>query len=177
VSGAASLCAVATGATHYQLAPRLTTRVRTCRCRNKIAESIGDFDKVIELDPQQRPYMWQRGLSLFYAERQEEAMEQFEVDVAVNPNDTEESIWRWLAQVRLLRAEGADVSSAVARARGDLLKVGTDPRPVMRSAMELFAGSRGGGGSEGDSASVEALDAAGGARGADGRRQHDRFCT
>ena len=25
--------------------------------------------------------MWQRGLSLFYAERQEEAMEQFEVDV------------------------------------------------------------------------------------------------
>ena len=121
--------------------------------------------------------MWQRGLSLFYAERQEEAMEQFEVDVAVNPNDTEESIWRWLAQVRLLRAEGADVSSAVARARGDLLKVGTDPRLVMRSAMELFAGSRGGGGSEGDSTSVEALDAAGGARGTDGRHQHDRFCT
>eukprot|EP01046_Picozoa_sp_COSAG06_P066276 COSAG06_NODE_16648_length_989_cov_0.670787_2_plen_122_part_00 len=120
--------------------------------------------------------MWQRGLSLFYAERQEDAMEQFEVDVAVNPNDTEESIWRWLAQVRLLRAEGADVSSAVARARGDLLKVGTDLRPVMRSAMELFAGSRGGGGSAGDSASVEALDAAGGARGTDGRRQHDRFC-
>eukprot|EP01051_Picozoa_sp_SAG22_P030731 SAG22_NODE_12077_length_457_cov_0.865922_1_plen_113_part_01 len=70
--------------------------------RNRVAESVSSFDRTIAIAPQQRPYMWQRGLSLFYLERLEEAMEQFEIDVAANPNDTEESIWRMLAQVRLL---------------------------------------------------------------------------
>lgn len=40
-----------------------------------------------------RPYLWQRGLSLYYVGQYEEGAKQFRDDVAVNPNDTEESIW------------------------------------------------------------------------------------
>jgi tetratricopeptide (TPR) repeat protein len=123
--------------------------------RGRVAESVADFDRVIALAPAREPYLWQRGLSLYYAERLEDAAAQFEVDVAVNPNDTEESIWRWLAQARAHRLAGQTPAAAAAAARADLLAVGRDPRPVMRAAMELFAGEGG----------AAALDAAGGARG------------
>jgi tetratricopeptide (TPR) repeat protein len=154
---------------------RLTDSLcRWAACRNEVAESIESFDRVIELDRRRSPYMWQRGLSLYYAERHTEAMSQFEEDVAVNPNDTEESIWHWLAHVRLLRAQGQHSEAAIAEARAGLLKVGTDSRPVMRSAMELFAGRAYDGDDDG---AVAALDAAGGLRTSDGRAQHDRFCA
>ena len=130
------------------------------------------------------PYMWQRGLSLFYAERLEDAMAQFEADVAVNPNDTEEAIWRWLAQVRFARSAaggGLGAAEAVAVARADLLVVGRDSRPVMRAAMELFAGSGtpealdGAGGDGGDGGGLSAAAATAGAGGAGQQSQHDRF--
>ena len=35
----------------------------------------------------------QRGLSLYYVKQYEEGARQFRDDVAVNPSDTEESIW------------------------------------------------------------------------------------
>ena len=147
-------------------------------CRNQVDKSIDSFDRVVELDEHREPYMWQRGLSLYYAERYSEAMAQFELDVSVNPNDTEESIWHWLAHVRRLRTEGKhDAKAAVAIARANLLKVGTDPRPVMRSAMELFSGGPHRGSDDSDAIHVLALDAAGGPRSFDGGAQHDRFCA
>lgn len=54
--------------------------------KNQVEESIKDFDDVIKLDEARRPYMWQRGLSLYYVGRYKEAAEQFRIDVAVNPN-------------------------------------------------------------------------------------------
>ncbi|KAG6645954.1 uncharacterized protein LOC122317861 isoform X2 [Carya illinoinensis] len=63
--------------------------------------SLVEFDKAIELDPRQKAYLWQRGLSLYYLDRFEEGAEQFRLDVAQNPNDTEESIWCFLCEVQL----------------------------------------------------------------------------
>ena len=135
--------------------------------RGRLSESVAAFDRVIELAPAQKPYMWQRGLSLYYLERQGEAAMQFEIDVAVNPNDTEEAIWRWLAQVRRSRrVDALSPAAAVARARADMLKVGADARPVMRAAMALFSGE--GGSAEqtdaADESAATALDVAGGKR-------------
>lgn len=59
----------------------------------------------------------------------EEAAEQFRIDVAENPNDTEESIWCFLCEAQLY---GVD------EARQRFLEVGRDPRPVMREAYNLF---------------------------------------
>lgn len=52
-------------------------------------------------------------------------------DVAVNPADTEESIWAFLCEAQL---DGFD------KARKQMLVVQTDPRPYMRRAYELFMG-------------------------------------
>ena len=49
----------------------------------------------------------------------------------MNPNDTEESIWAFLCDAQMV---GFD------EARKQILKVGVDPRPVMRTAMALFRG-------------------------------------
>ena len=52
---------------------------------------------------------------------------QFRIDVAVNPNDTEEAIWAFISEKKL----GQSVAKP-------LLRVGRDTRAVMRSAYALF---------------------------------------
>ena len=64
--------------------------------------SVSDFDRAIDLDPSQKPRLWQRGLSLYYAGEYEKAAEQFRVDVSLNPNDTEEALWAYLSEARLV---------------------------------------------------------------------------
>eukprot|EP00271_Cylindrocystis_brebissonii_P016507 TRINITY_DN40205_c0_g1_i1.p1 TRINITY_DN40205_c0_g1~~TRINITY_DN40205_c0_g1_i1.p1 ORF type:complete len:298 (+),score=23.93 TRINITY_DN40205_c0_g1_i1:67-960(+) len=94
-----------------------------------IAGSIEEFDRALQLDPSQKPYLWQRGLSLYYANRFADGSAQFREDVAVNPNDTEEAIWSFLCEAQLTSPE---------EARQQFLQVGRDSRPVMRAAYELF---------------------------------------
>ncbi|KAJ1283686.1 hypothetical protein BS78_03G147100 [Paspalum vaginatum] len=94
-----------------------------------VAGSLAEFDNAIEMDPRQKQYLWQRGLSLYYLDRFEEGAEQFRIDVAANPNDTEESIWCFLCEAQLYGIE---------EARKRFLEVGLDSRPVMREAYALF---------------------------------------
>lgn len=98
----------------------------------KIAESIQDFDQAEKLDSRLTPYLWQRGLSYYYAERFAEGAKQFEVDLSVNPHDVEETVWRYLCQARL---------SSATEARQKLLPVKNDPRRVMQRVYNLFAGN------------------------------------
>uniref|UniRef100_A0A0E0FLA9 Uncharacterized protein n=1 Tax=Oryza nivara TaxID=4536 RepID=A0A0E0FLA9_ORYNI len=84
-----------------------------------VAGSVAEFDRAIELDQRQKQYLWQRGLSLYYMDRFEEGAEQFRLDVAANPNDTEESLWCFLCEAQLYG-------------------VGLDSRSVMREAYALF---------------------------------------
>ena len=97
-----------------------------------IDASIQDFDRAEQLDSRLLPYLWQRGLSYYYAERFEEGAKQFEVDLTVNAQDVEETVWRYLCIARL---------KGVTEARKSLLVVKNDPRLVMRSVYELFAGN------------------------------------
>ncbi|XWS64488.1 hypothetical protein CRYUN_Cryun05aG0008000 [Craigia yunnanensis] len=94
-----------------------------------VSGSLAEFDKAIELDSRQKAYLWKRGLSLYYLDRFEEGAEQFRLDVAQNPNDTEESIWCFLCEAQLYGVDGA---------RQRFLDVGRDPRPVMREAYNMF---------------------------------------
>ncbi|CAA7388892.1 unnamed protein product [Spirodela intermedia] len=94
-----------------------------------VVGSLAEFDRAIELDPRQKSYLWQRGLSLYYLERFEEGAEQFRIDVAANPNDTEESIWCFLCEAQIYGVE---------QAKRRFLEVGRDSRPFMREAYNLF---------------------------------------
>lgn len=98
----------------------------------RIAASIADFDQAEQLQPALTPYLWQRGLSYYYAARFDDGARQFEVDLQVNAHDVEETVWRYLCQAQLQGAEAA---------RHGLLPVRHDPRPVMATVYERFAGT------------------------------------
>ena len=98
----------------------------------KIDESIADFDRAEKLAPRLSPHLWQRGLSYYYAERFEEGAKQFELDLTVNAQDVEETVWRYLCIARL---------KGVSEAQNSLLVVKNDPRLVMRCVYELYAGN------------------------------------
>lgn len=45
--------------------------------QNEVEASVQDFDRALALQPQLRPYLWQRGLSLYYLGEFQEAATQF----------------------------------------------------------------------------------------------------
>ena len=102
---------------------------------NQVEKSVASFDAAIELDPSSADYLWQRGLSLYYVDRFDEAAEQFLRDVRLNPRDTEESIWRLISQAR---SEPGGFSSAQAR----MISIEGETRPYMRAIYDVFAGRR-----------------------------------
>jgi len=96
-----------------------------------ITAAIGDFDRAEHLNPALTPYLWQRGLAYYYADRFTDGAKQFEVDLTVNGHDVEETVWRYLCQAQVQGAPAA---------RARLLPVRHDARPVMAWVYKLFAG-------------------------------------
>lgn len=45
--------------------------------QDQVEASVQDFDRALQLSPQMRPYLWQRGLSLYYLGEYQEAAKQF----------------------------------------------------------------------------------------------------
>lgn len=116
----------------------------------EVGESIKLFDESASAG-YPKAMLWQRGLSLYYADRFDDGAAQFRKDVEMNPNDTEESIWAMLCEAQTL---GFD------EARRRMLIVGRDPRVVMRTAYQLFRG-------EDEAAAAAALQRSAGAGGSD----------
>ena len=98
-----------------------------------IVESANGFDKLVELAPNSKPRLWQRGIVLYYAGRYDDCREQFESHRTVNPNDVENAAWHFLC---IARAESPE------EARSALLPVGPDARVPMREVYGLLSGSR-----------------------------------
>lgn len=97
-----------------------------------IDASIADFDTAEQLDKSLTPYLWQRGLSYYYAGKFVEGAKQFEIDLTVNSQDVEETIWRYLC---LAQIQDSTKSSKL------LLPVKNDPRPIMGRIYNLYAGN------------------------------------
>jgi len=97
----------------------------------RVTEAVTGFNRLAALLPAQAPYLWQRGIALYYAGQFRECRLQFESHRLVNPDDVENAAWHFLC---VARAE-----SAVA-ARAALLPVGPDGRVPMRQIYEMFRG-------------------------------------
>lgn len=59
----------------------------------QVTQSVGFFDEAAAAQPSIEPYLWQRGISLYYQDSFEDASRQFRTDVRVNPSDVEEIVW------------------------------------------------------------------------------------
>ena len=97
----------------------------------KIKESVAAFDKLIELQPEAKPHLWQRGLSLYYADKFAEGRDQFETHQTVNTADVENAAWHFLCVARLEGVEGA---------RKHFIPIEGDARVPMKEVHQLFAG-------------------------------------
>ena len=102
--------------------------------RGDVEGSIELFDVAEKNLPQLRPYLWQRGLSYYYADRFQEGSDQFKIDVSVNPLDTEEVVWDIACQLRLTNGDLTRVSK-MSLPRGK-----TDRRRIMATIYSLFRG-------------------------------------
>jgi lipoprotein NlpI len=98
----------------------------------RFAESAAAFDTLVTLVPEQAPYLWQRGIALYYAKRYDDCRRQFESHRLVNPDDVENAAWHFLCVAR---------AESPAKARAALLPVGPDARVPMRQLYEMFRGT------------------------------------
>jgi len=98
----------------------------------RIAESIAEFDRLVQADPRVMPFLWQRGIVLYYAGRYADCRQQFERHRTVNPNDVENAAWHFLCVAR---------ADSPAAARKALLPVGPDARVPMRQVYDMFRGA------------------------------------
>src|SRR5207248_4979882 len=98
----------------------------------QIAESLADFDRAIELDPRVSPYLWQRGIALYYAGRYDDGRKQFDLHQTVNGADVENAAWRYLCMAR---------AQDVKIARTALIPIQGDPRVPMMQIHALYKGT------------------------------------
>ena len=118
-------------------------------------ESVAAFDRLMKLQPDCQPGLWQRGLALYYAGQFEVGRRQFELHQRVNPNDVENPAWHYLCVARATSPDNA---------RRNMLAVGQDSRVPMKQILKLYQG----GGSEEDVLSQAA-------RGSD-QQQRNQLC-
>lgn len=97
-----------------------------------LVESVAEFDNAAKLMPSKAPYLWQRGIALYYVGRYSDCRQQFESHRTVNPNDVENAAWHFLCVAR---------GESVKKARATLLPVGTDLRVPMREIYQMFQGA------------------------------------
>jgi tetratricopeptide (TPR) repeat protein len=99
----------------------------------RFAESAAAFDSLAKAVPDQAPYLWQRGIALYYyAGRYDDCRRQFESHRAVNPDDVENAAWHFLCVAR---------AESPAKAQAALLPVGPDARVPMREVYQMFRGT------------------------------------
>jgi lipoprotein NlpI len=94
-------------------------------------ESVAEFDRLVALEPERAPHLWERGIALYYAGRYADCASQFESHRTVNPGDVENSAWHYLCVAKL---KGA------AAARAGLLPVQPDARIPMMRVFALYKG-------------------------------------
>src|SRR6267142_6102347 len=97
----------------------------------RFAESAAAFDILAKAVPGQAPYLWQRGIALYYAGRYRDCRAQFESHRTVNPADVENAAWHFLCVA---------LAESPKSARAALLPVGPDSRVPMGEIYQMFAG-------------------------------------
>jgi lipoprotein NlpI len=100
----------------------------------RVAKSIADFDRQIQLQPNQEPAHWQRGIAYYYAGEYDKGARQFKLHQTVNPQDVENAVWHFVCVARALKG-------SIEVARKNLIPVARDSRIPMAQIQALFAGT------------------------------------
>ena len=107
--------------------------------REDISSSVKMFDEALVKAPEMYPYLWQRGLSLYYANDYAKCSAQFNFDTKINSKDYEETIWASICENGLRRQ-----SVLPTTASGMLFSKSLpfrDQRTVMNDIQTVFSGA------------------------------------
>lgn len=94
-------------------------------------KAVADYEKMVDLDPQQGDSHWRRGIARFYAGQAKEAAQQFEAYHSFDDIDRENGIWRYFSQYRAYGPE---------KAKEGLLKYQKTDREPFPDVYRLFSG-------------------------------------
>jgi lipoprotein NlpI len=111
---------------------------------NRIAESVGDYDRLVVMVPSIAPVLWQRGIGLYELGRFKECAAQFAAHATVEPLDMENAAWHFFCVAR---------GETPARARTTILRSGRDRRIMRSEIYDMLLGTM---------TPAEVIDAAGG---------------
>ncbi len=92
--------------------------------------AVEKFDRYLELRPDQMPYLWQRGIALYFAGKYDEAVNQFDKHRTVNPNDVENAAWHFLC---VAKAKSPETAKAM------LLPAPGDRREPMDEVLKMLS--------------------------------------
>jgi lipoprotein NlpI len=106
-------------------------RGRANFCAGKVAESVADFDKYVELSPNAESRQWERGISYYYAGEFAKGAKQFELYQTYHDQDVENSVWRYLCVAK---------SEGVEKAQANMLPIDRDARVPMMEIYDLYRG-------------------------------------
>jgi lipoprotein NlpI len=98
----------------------------------RLEASVAGFDRLVTLDPSSAPWLWQRGIALYYLGRFEDCAAQFAAYRGENPRDVESAVWQFACVVRGGSIESAD---------GLLERAGPDARVMRAEILAMFRGS------------------------------------
>ncbi|MEM0925320.1 MAG: tetratricopeptide repeat protein [Planctomycetota bacterium] len=93
------------------------------------AGAVKQFDAYVEKQPGEKPYLWQRGIALYFVGRYKDGVEQFKIHRDVNPKDVENAAWHFLCLAKLESPE---------KARQRVLPAPNDSRPPMKEVLEML---------------------------------------
>jgi len=116
---------------HPQLAEAFQRRGIAHFLRGEFEESIRDFDRTIELEPDWEAHHWQRGICYYYSGEFEKGVKQFELHQTVNGSDVENAVWHFLCKAKL---------DGIESAREALIPISGDARVPMAEIWNLFSG-------------------------------------
>lgn len=97
----------------------------------RIPESLADFDAAVEKAPELIPYLWQRGISQYYAKEYKKGAEQFVVHRTVNPNDVENAFWHFLCVAK---------TDGIEKASREIILAGQDGREPLMQVQQMIQG-------------------------------------
>ena len=109
----------------------IVDRAEQAFAAGRLEDAVEQFDRLARLDPESAPWLWQRGIALYYLGRFEECAAQFVAYQRVNPGDLESAVWHAACLAR---------AQSIEEARRAMFPPGRDQRVMRAEIYEMFAG-------------------------------------
>ena len=102
---------------------------REAFCAGEIARSLAAFDRFLELAPNRKTSLWERGITCYYAKKFDQGRKQFELYQTYHSQDVENGVWHILCKSGITGFEKAATKS---------LNIKSDTRVPMMEIYDLF---------------------------------------